>query len=114
MNLWRCDHPGCDSTVVGQGSALGLRAIGWYFKAGTAGVRPGDWLPSMLEPSICLCPRHRPDPVPCRADGNERDPNYGKPCEQCAGESEARTLQKGIAASLGAIACGIRPEELDR
>jgi len=45
MNLWECDHPGCKCTAVGVGGAIGLRAIGWYFKRGP----------------IIRCPNHRPD-----------------------------------------------------
>lgn len=49
MNLWECDHPDCNASAVGEGGAVGLRAIGWYFKPGP----------------ILYCPRHRPDAIPC-------------------------------------------------
>lgn len=34
MNLWQCDDPGCKTRATGSGSAIGLRAIGWYVKIG--------------------------------------------------------------------------------
>jgi len=49
MNKWECEFPGCKSTAVGCGGAVGLRAIGWYFKPG---------------PKI-FCPNHRPDKEDC-------------------------------------------------
>lgn len=82
LNKWDCHAPGCQSTAVGSGSALGLRAIGWWFEAG--------------EPTYC--PAHRPDKtekrvtdVPCNAVG---------PCAPCKGELEADKIQFLIAQYL--------------
>jgi len=78
MNRWTCELHGCDSTAVGDGGAIGLRAIGWYFV-------PGGRL---------LCPVHRPDPIECEQPYNEG--NAGKPCRLCSAEAEARILQDMI------------------
>lgn len=77
MNKWECDQDGCRSAAVGVKSAIGLRAIGWYFRRGT---------PSDIEPVI-LCPRHRPDPIPC----TDKSPY---PCELCAAYKEADLVQE--------------------
>jgi hypothetical protein len=34
LNIWECQHPGCQNSAVGVGSAVGLRAIGWWFELG--------------------------------------------------------------------------------
>lgn len=83
MNLWECEQPGCRSQAVGSGTALGLRAIGWYVKIGGPA------------PEI-FCPRHRPDPMPCIEQGV----NLGNACSECAGEAQARNLQGLIVAEL--------------
>lgn len=44
MNIWDCQHPGCSRVAYGVGGAVGLRAIGWYFKIGP----------------VILCPQHHP------------------------------------------------------
>ena len=54
MNLWECERPGCKSTAVGCGGAIGLRAIGWQFIAGETKMM------MTLGPTI-LCPLHRTD-----------------------------------------------------
>lgn len=90
MNEWQCDHPGCHEKVHGVGSALGLRAIGWYFQVGP----------------LTLCPAHRPDGIPCedkyavqdveeaRAEGREvAHPEYLQCCPFCAAEHEAKHWQ---------------------
>lgn len=76
LNFWQCDHPGCTVTATGAGGAFGLLAIGWWFLLG----------------SKLFCPAHRPDPVPCRDDGDNR----GKPCSTCAGDAEADMIQHAI------------------
>lgn len=81
MNLWECDYRypdgiRCRSKAIGCGGAIGLRAIGWWFKRGTMG------------PPDLLCPDHRPEPTPCR----ERPSDY-VPCAPCAAELEANYLQ---------------------
>lgn len=80
MNLWQCDKPGCKSTAVGNGGAIGLRAIGWWFV-------PGFY-------RNCYCPAHRPDgsPVPHEMHGDEAP----LPCPSCAAEYEAAYLQDAI------------------
>ena len=76
MNLWRCDYPGCTYEVIGLGSAVGLRAIGWYFMVGP----------------VLFCPRHRPDKVSC-ADGMSDSSDDCEQCSLCAGEREAALWQ---------------------
>jgi hypothetical protein len=76
LNKWECEHPGCTSTAVGVGGAAGLQAIGWWFLPG---------------PNL-RCPAHRPNPIPCREDGD----NHGKPCGQCAAEEDADLIQNAI------------------
>jgi hypothetical protein len=83
LSLWKCDEPGCKSTAVGSGGAVGLRAVGWYFL-------PGPFL---------RCPNHRPDPAPCHQEGNTD--NTGKTCSNCAAEDEARRLQQLVHNVLG-------------
>lgn len=82
LNKWECSEPGCTSTAVGNGGAIGLRAIGWWFEAGQ---KP-------------RCPAHRVDGtlkrskgVPCEQEG---------PCGPCSGEYEADRLQYVIAQYL--------------
>jgi hypothetical protein len=81
MNLWECAHPDCKSTAVGAGGAIGLRAIGWYF-------RPG----SSLADNFLFCPAHRPDPIPC-CDKYTPDDEKLESCPHCAGEGEAAYWQ---------------------
>lgn len=50
MNYWECDQSGCQSKSHGIGGAIGLRAIGWYFKKGEGITRP----------PIIFCPQHSP------------------------------------------------------
>lgn len=81
MNLWECDHrrldgSRCSSTAVGEGGAIGLRAIGWWFMVG----------------GRLLCPRHRPDPAPCGQDGED--------CTYCAADAEADYFQGLIRSTL--------------
>lgn len=87
LNLWECEHPGCDVKAVGTGGAIGLRAIGWWFE----------------RHKRILCPVHRPDGslkrdpslegsgAACDADG---------PCPQCKGDEEADRLQYLVAQYL--------------
>ncbi len=51
MNKWECEHPGCKRSCIGIGGAVGLIAIGWYFKPGK-----GIALSAQI-----YCPEHRPD-----------------------------------------------------
>lgn len=87
-NRWDCDYPGCTEYVVGLGGAIGLRAIGWYFKP--AGTRQGG---HPLEPSIA-CPRHR-------FDAERHGPNLRHPketlCGICPGQRDADRFQALIA-----------------
>ena len=86
MNRWDCDVRGCNSSAVGMGGAIGLRAIGWYFV-------PGGPL---------RCPSHRPDVMPCRDALTLRDatPEFPAPeaCPLCRAGLEAAELQELIAA----------------
>ncbi len=75
MNLWECDVPGCTSTAVGAGGAIGLLAIGWS-----------------VEPGVLLCPKHRPDPIPCTSSIH-----VGEPCSGCRADVVANTVQHAIA-----------------
>lgn len=34
LNRWVCNEPGCNSAALGNGSAIGLRAIGWWLAWG--------------------------------------------------------------------------------
>lgn len=87
MNLWACDASGCDSTAVGAGGAVGLRAIGWYFAVG---------------PRI-LCPTHHPDKLPCTnlpsMPTPEEQAQAGKPCSLCAAEAQAKRAQEALTTS---------------
>lgn len=74
MNLWNCQHAGCDRTCCGVGGAVGLRAIGWYFKRGP----------------IIFCPEHRPDGI--NGKGKYLD-CHKKNCPQCKGSQEAEKWQ---------------------
>lgn len=98
MNKWECDFPGCKSSAVGCGGAIGLRAIGWHFQRG-APIPPGADLRTLVaavfDPSrepVLLCPRHRPDPIACR-DREEGSPVL---CALCAGDREADQIQSTI------------------
>lgn len=81
LNLWMCEHPACDSRAVGEGGAIGLRALGWQFA-------PGEPL---------LCPAHR-------TDGAEKVYRFmdcdREDCPACVGEGEARLFQAHIARVL--------------
>ena len=84
LNKWECegrDANGkrCDSTAIGTGGALGLRAIGWWFSIG----------------GPIYCPVHRPDPITCRNPDGVAD-RVGVSCSLCAGDAEARTIQTVI------------------
>ncbi len=83
MNLWQCSHHGCKSTCRGTGGAIGLLAIGWFFRPG---ARVGS-----LE---LFCPVHRPDPEPCHEDGT----NLGNPCTMCVADKQAKQIQTVIGA----------------
>lgn len=84
MNKWECMHTGCDSVALGVGSAVGLVAIGWYFRPGTRMRGP-----------ILFCPFHRPDPFrECVADPPaDRRPG---PCSLCRAEQEMREWQRAM------------------
>ena len=99
MNEWQCDELGCREKVHGVGSAIGLRAIGWWFMPGAMGLRG---------PHI-LCPAHRPDGIPCEdkyaaqdveealAEGREiAHPEYLQCCPFCAAEREAKLWQEAM------------------
>lgn len=86
MNRWRCEHPGCTREVVGCGGAIGLRAIGWYF-------RPAP---------VILCPAHRPDPIATRAPLHDPDDNDDALCRLCRADLEAYRWQ---------LLMGGRPED---
>jgi hypothetical protein len=94
VNRWDCDEPGCKSSCVGTGGAIGLRAIGWYF------------VPGMR--NNCYCPRHRPDraskPIgePDPHDGwvGMHGPDAPYPCSMCSADREADYLQRHIPALL--------------
>ena len=82
MNTWRCSHWNCAVAVVGCGSPIGLRAIGWYVQ--------------ILDPTpLLLCPPHRPDPIACEEieahslDGLD-------PCAMCAADKEADEIQSAF------------------
>lgn len=83
MNHWECNHKGCTSVAEGSGGAMGLRAIGWYF-------RPGPML---------LCPRHRPDPTPCVDKASEGC--EGESCTNCTAEQEAQFWQEKMDREYG-------------
>lgn len=83
MNVWECEHPGCTSKAVGTGGAIGLHAIGWYF---TAGSVHGNY------ESLLFCPAHRPDPIPC----TEESENKGNPCSACAADSAVKPIQLAL------------------
>ena len=78
MNLWECDHPGCESKVMGVGMAWGLLAIGWWF-------RPGPHI---------FCPVHHPDKD---AINKSSDCNVNGSCSLCTAERTAREIQDRIA-----------------
>lgn len=79
MNLWKCDHPGCDSKVMGVGTAWGLLAIGWWF-------RPGSHI---------FCPIHRPDKD---AINKQHHCGVNGACSFCTAERTAKQLQDRISA----------------
>lgn len=83
MNLWACQHPGCPHTVVGCGGAVGLRAIGWYFRVGP----------------VIVCPAHRPDGGPCVRPAADADPN--PTCSLCRAETDAMRCQRIIEEHTG-------------
>jgi hypothetical protein len=60
-----------------MGGAMGLRAIGWYFKRGP----------------VLFCPAHRPDAsILCKLAPKSK----GMPCSQCTGIVEAEKFQQFI------------------
>jgi len=73
VNRWVCGHHGCESSAVGVGGAIGLRAIGWYFRKGP----------------ITLCPAHRPDGTLDRVELHDKETDAGDLCSHCAAEIEA-------------------------
>lgn len=83
MNRWECDHPGCSSIAIGVGSAVGLRAIGWFFERGPT----------------CFCPDHRPDKTLYRTKLHGDGPQ-SEPCSVCKAELEAYEIQRYIAPDL--------------
>ena len=76
MNRWDCHEPGCTSSAVGCGGAIGLRAVGWYFVRGP----------------VLFCPAHRPDKTRNRTELHGPKDRSG-PCGVCTGEREAADLQ---------------------
>ena len=82
MNAWECDFPGCTSAAVGTGGAIGLAAIGWWFRPG--GISGGAGL-------NIRCPSHRPDPIPCTNSSIERDE-----CSNCRADQVAEEIQNAI------------------
>ena len=80
MNRWECEYPSCKSKAVGEGGAIGLRAIGWHFTIG----------------GQILCPRHRPDQIPCVDNAD----NAGNLCSLCSAVKEAQRLQDLIEKAL--------------
>jgi len=58
MNIWQCDQQNCDRYVIGCGSAIGLRAIGWYFERGP----------------VIYCPEHHPNDGINGAESSARTP----------------------------------------
>lgn len=89
MNKWECDHPGCGNAVVGTGGAIGLRAVGWYF-------RPG----SNLSGGDLYCPAHRPDPIEC-SDSMIPEDERKASCSLCAAEGESEYWQSRMEAEYG-------------
>lgn len=47
MNRWDCEQANCKSCAIGEGSAIGLRAIGWYVRTGSG--------------FLLFCPAHHPE-----------------------------------------------------
>jgi hypothetical protein len=84
MNLWECEHPGCNSRATGTGGAIGLRAIGWYF-------HPAGPI---------FCPVHRPDGIPC-TDERAPETSRAEACPLCAGEGESEHWQQIMNESYG-------------
>ena len=76
MNVWECDRLGCRRKCYGTGGAIGLRAIGWYFKPGP----------------VTLCPAHRPDRAPCK----EHTEQYPDGCPVCKADQEAEAIQQTL------------------
>ena len=80
LNIWTCrGNTGgeeCTQLVVGVGSAIGLRAIGWQ-------IIDGD------EP-VMFCPVHRVDAGTCRHD------DIPDPCSMCMAEDGAKMIQVNI------------------
>lgn len=61
MNIWECLFPECGLTVAGLGGAIGLRAIGWYYRKGAGFSGP-----------TIMCPRHRADMDLSEAEDNAK------------------------------------------
>ncbi len=87
MNRWACDQQGCRSEAVGEGGAIGLRALGWSVEFGAI----EEYLVGLRRPRL-LCPVHRTDSVPCV----ESDENQGNPCPVCAAEADAKRYQEAL------------------
>ena len=79
MNHWKCDVLGCKSEAVGVGSALGLRAIGWFFQRGSG----------TLTPPLLLCPAHHKN----KADLVKWHDCARSECPVCYANTQAEILQ---------------------
>lgn len=79
MNKWECDVPSCASVAIGNGGAIGLVAIGWWFQRGEYGMGP-----------ILYCGFHRPDKIPCLENENEHM------CSLCPAEQVAARIQEQL------------------
>lgn len=91
MNKWECDYDGCTVTATGTGGAIGLLAIGWWFKP----IGYGSGRPALL------CPAHRPDSIPCTEISLDDDGAYvtlDKPCSSCRADEIAAIIQHAISA----------------
>lgn len=99
MNEWKCCESGCGTKVRGEGGAIGLRAIGWYFAAGGSPeayeLRASGKIPRDGGPAI-FCPAHRPDGIPCKQERMDGEPEPPERCSQCMAEQQALRLQQLI------------------
>jgi hypothetical protein len=58
VTRWICFAPLCAASADGEGSAIGLRAIGWYYARGVVVVDAlGD---EHAAAAITYCPEHHP------------------------------------------------------
>lgn len=105
MNRWDCDKHGCNSTAVGSGGAVGLRAIGWYFVRG----KSSELFPGAYTLPRILCPFHRPDGIPCRENPESPlDRTYqGQNCGLCIAEDEAKVFQAILEPALPGVSSTI-------